>query len=49
MNNVISPRSPGQYGPAMKAYRTPRQNEGLKPEELRDSMLRESLLFLEQE
>ena len=49
VNEAISPRSPVFLGPGLKAYRTPRQNDSRKPAELRDSMLRESLLFLEQE
>ena len=28
VNDVISPRSPGIFGPVLKAYRTPRQNDG---------------------
>ena len=49
MTETISPRGPGLFGCGLKAYRTPRQENSQKHAELRGSMLRESLIFLEQE
>ena len=49
VNETISPRGPVFFGPGLKAYRTPRQGDSRQHAELRDSLLRESLLFLEQE